>query len=533
MKKLLHIIILATCLCGCDNSLREGRVLDMAESVSTENPDSAKAILETFYPYSGLTQSQRARLGILLASAKLRQNKSFASDSLLDNSISYYSQENDSANLFLAYQLKAYQSKWRGKQDSISYYLQKAISMIGENEKSQLYSLYMKLADIYCEPSAVKNYDKAITYSQKAFSYATTDEQKAFSLHQIGACYGFIGNNDSALAYIERAIFLSQQDKEHANYTTYVLNYANTPDVEYDKAEKYLAELPESSLGKLLTLGFLNLNNRHINAARYYCAKADSLYSSKPDKYSINTYNNLRILNACVKYALNEDVSASEGVSTNDSISQVISRNEALNREIADNNLLLQKHIHESEIKSQRRIVIALSIVFIGIILFFLYDRHNKRRYINLRKELDQSRIEQIELQTIASDEDKNIDLLDIWTKRADICKDNFVRSGWMKKLQILEGNGTTYNSSYLPLSERNKIRKALFEEFTDLIIDIKAAGNGVNLDDLHLCLLSFLKLNNTTISMCMGVSENALRTRKSRLKEKLEPQMHQFIFGK
>lgn len=30
-----------------------------------------------------------------------------------------------------------------------------------------------------------------------------------------------------------------------------------------------------------------------------------------------------------------------------------------------------------------------------------------------------------------------------------------------------------------------------------------------------------------------MGASENAIRTRKSRLKEKLDPQMYQFIFDR
>ena len=129
--------------------------------------------------------------------------------------------------------------------------------------------------------------------------------------------------------------------------------------------------------------------------------------------------------------------------------------------------------------------------------------------------------------------ENKDIDLIAIWKKRADICKNNFVRTGWIKKLQMLEGNEKQSDNPFLPPAERNKLRKALFEEFTDVVIDIKAASSGVNLDDLSLCLFYLLKVNNATISMCMGVSENALRTRKSRLKEKLDSCMYQFIFGK
>ena len=117
--------------------------------------------------------------------------------------------------------------------------------------------------------------------------------------------------------------------------------------------------------------------------------------------------------------------------------------------------------------------------------------------------------------------------------EKTDICRDNFIRNGWMKKLQTLEGNDKHSNDSFLSPTEREKLRKLLFEEFTDVIIDIKTAGNGVNLDDLSLCLLCLLKVNNTTISKCMGASENAIRTRKSRLKEKLDPQMYQFIFGR
>ena len=107
--------------------------------------------------------------------------------------------------------------------------------------------------------------------------------------------------------------------------------------------------------------------------AEYFCNKADSLFNSAPDKYSINTYNNLRILHACVEYALNEKVSVDEGVTRNDSISQVISRKEALTSEISNNNLLLQKYIHKSQLRTQRKIVIILSIIFFGIILFFLW----------------------------------------------------------------------------------------------------------------------------------------------------------------
>lgn len=75
------------------------------------------------------------------------------------------------------------------------------------------------------------------------------------------------------MVYIARAIDFSQQNKGESNYTTYVLNYANTLGVNYEKAKSYLTELPENSLGRLITLGFLNLNNRHTGIAKYFATK--------------------------------------------------------------------------------------------------------------------------------------------------------------------------------------------------------------------------------------------------------------------
>lgn len=80
MRNILYIIILAVALCACNNSTQKERILDTAESMAVEHPDSAQTILETLYPYSKLTQQQRARCGILLAIVKLQQNKAFASD---------------------------------------------------------------------------------------------------------------------------------------------------------------------------------------------------------------------------------------------------------------------------------------------------------------------------------------------------------------------------------------------------------------------------------------------------------------------
>lgn len=536
MKYILHIVFILFLMSACHDMSHVDRVLDRAKDRLDEYPDSSQRLVESLYPYSRLNESQKARCGVLLAMAKLYQNKSFASDSLLDNSLAYYQQVNDSAALAEAYQLKAYQARWRGQQDSLSFYIQQAVRIVEGRQKELLYPLYIKLANVYSEPSADKDYNKAIRYTRQALTYATTEREKAFALHNLGACYGFMGENDSALFYISRAID-SMPDKGHPDYTTYVLNYVNTQNADFKKAEKYLMELPDTnSLGRLITLGYLYLNHNRIEQAGYYCDKANERYNHDSQRYSINTFNSLRILNACINHSLQKEVLASEGVVKNDSISQTVARNDARNREANENNELLQQHILRLKLKNQRIMTFLLLGIFIVAASFFWYDRHHKVRYIRLRKELDKSRIEQLRKETEISEGEENapsIDMKNIWKERAEICKVNFIRTGWMESLQLLEGKARSSSLSYLPVAERTKLRNALLEEFTDFIIDLKAAGRGINLDDIILCLLCFLRVNAPVISACMAVSDSAIRTRKSRLKNKLDSEMYQLIFSK
>lgn len=536
MKKLLFAAALAVTLCACGNTSKNDNILKKAEALLDNRPDSAQMILETLYPYSRLNDGQKARCGVLLAEARLGQDKSFASDSLLDNSMAYYENSGDTSSLLLSYRLAVHRAKWRGQQDSMSYYLERAVRFAVHGSKEQLYELYIDFAGMYSEPYAGKDYSKAIIYARKALECAATDEQKAYAFNHVGVCFSFMGMSDSASHYMEKAIGFSLKDSERRNYTGYALNYANIPGVDFKKAKEYLSAVPDTnSFGRLLTLGYLYLNNGQIDMAKRCCDRAAAVSVTR--RYSINTYNSLRTLNACVKYAMSEEVSPGGNiVSMNDSVMQITSMNKARNEEMAEGNLLQQKYINDLKARNRLYAALAISGVFLCVIVFFLYELRSKNRYIRLRKELDGSRINQIRAYEESSglgNGGGNAGIVEFWRQRVGMCKENFARTGWMRKLQSLEAQGLSAKSTFLPPLERERLRNALFEEFTDFVIDVKSAGEGVNLDDISLCLFNVLKVNNATISMCMGVSENAIRTRKSRLKEKLNPDMYQFVFGK
>lgn len=89
-------------------------VLRKAEGLVSDHPDSALTILENVSMRKGLSQEQKARCGKALALTSLRLGKSFATDSLLDESIRYYRMVGDTAALTETYQTAAFRARWRG-----------------------------------------------------------------------------------------------------------------------------------------------------------------------------------------------------------------------------------------------------------------------------------------------------------------------------------------------------------------------------------------------------------------------------------
>ena len=65
-------------------------------------------------------------------------------------------------------------------------------------------------------------------------------------------------------------------------------------------------------------------------------------------------------------------------------------------------------------------------------------------------------------------------------------------------------------------------MKKILRGCFGDFIVDLKMTGVKLNMEDIVTCLMSCLRESNATVAACLGATETAVRTRKSRLRAKL-----------
>lgn len=458
----------------------------------------------------------------------LDQGKTYLLLRGIDDAAAHYSQEGDTIHLLEMYQLASIKMLWKGQQDSAAVYLHKAADLSTSRTSPSTCDVYLDLAELYSHPLLKKDYKKAIEYSHRAYRADSLEENRSRLLHDIGIYYAFMNENDSALAYIDKAIEYTPANSPY--YPTFALNYSNLSTADFHKSIKYLDRIEGAHLGKLITKGFLYLNHGQTDSASTYLERAKERYESAPENYSINTYNSLRMLSNCVSYALTGKVYPGDGTEINDSISARIALDRKIETEIAENNASLEIELLASETRAQRAWIIVLVVILVAAVVSGLIFWRSKSKYIRLHKEFDLLRQKQI---LIEADENayENSSSFEIIVKRAEISVSRFRETGIFDLIQRGE---IAYNDSetYLSVKDRAKVRQTLLDCFADFIVDIKMDAGKLSIDDILTSLLSVMHVSNTAIAACLGVSVGAVRSRKTRLKGKLSDEMAKFIFG-
>lgn len=458
----------------------------------------------------------------------LDQGKTYLLLRGIDDAAAHYSQEGDTIHLLEMYQLASIKMLWKGQQDSAAVYLHKAADLSTSRTSPSTCDVYLDLAELYSHPLLKKDYKKSIEYSHRAYRADSLGVNRARLLHDIGIYYAFMNENDSALAYIDKAIEYTPANSPY--YPTFALNYSNLSTADFHKSIKYLDRIEGAHLGKLITKGFLYLNHGQTDSAYTYLERAKERYDSAPENYSINTYNSLRMLSNCVSYALTGKVYPGDGTEINDSISARIALDRKIETEIAENNASLEIELLASETRAQRAWIIVLVVILVAAVVSGLIFWRGKSKYIRLHKEFDLLRQKQI---LIEADENayENSGSFEIIVKRAEISVSHFRETGIFDLIQRGE---IAYNDSetYLSVKDRAKVRQTLLDCFADFIVDIKMDAGKLSMDDILTSLLSVMHVSNTAIAACLGVSVGAVRSRKTRLKGKLSDEMTKFIFG-
>lgn len=522
-KEIFAILILVVYFWGCSGrGIVEERISQARELLAT-NPAEAESILHEVSSAYVMNESQKADVTRYMSIAKLRQGKTYVMEPGLEQAIAYYKCQADTTALLTALQLAFVRERWLGEQDSAAMYLQEALGYATDSSVPDKGTLYIELSNLYAQPLLRKDYMKGLGYVKEAMVY---DHYKGRALHDSGLFYDFMGETDSAKYYMEKALEITSP--ENPDYETFALNYAANKSAGYDKINEYLGKIEGKHLGKIITLGFVSLNHNKITDAAGYFDEAWKVYNSCPEKYSVNTYNNLRLLKGCIDYARHGEVNSGDGTLTNDSIGERLSLDRKIKAERAEYNDRLRIKLLESESKRQKVWIVCLSVLMVIVMVAGCMFWRNRQSYIKMRKELEEMRLKQIVCESDAPESSSSFLYI---SERARICTDRFRKTGGM---DIIQRGETLYEDrkSFLPLKERTDVKNLLLECFADFIVDLRIDAGKMTMEDIVTCLLSLMRMNNAAIASCIGCSDGAVRTRKTRLKSRISDEMAGLIFA-
>jgi tetratricopeptide (TPR) repeat protein len=179
-------------------------------------------------------------------------------------------------------------------------------------------------------------------------------------------------------------------------------------------------------------------------------------------------------------------------------------------------------------------VVVAIALALLA--LFVILDNHRKSTYIRLQKQLQQNRVEMLALTALADDSEPLLSepdserLYALRRQRVEYCRQLFAHTEWQSRLTQIEHTPDVMLS--LTLSERNALQQVIFDTFADAMIDFKNECPSLTTSDLQLLIFTLLGCSIRTISICTSISENALRSRKTRMKNKMGEDLYKMAFG-
>ena len=200
MKNILSILTLLLAFTACSDKKAVTDVLNRAEAVMNEHPDSALNLLRTLTFDDFQKESNRARYALLHSQALDKNYIDVTSDSLISVAVDYYKDEDDVRSKFLSYYYLGRVHANGGNSLKAMLSFTKAEQLEGEMQDSlALGLLYSQLGDLYREyydfPKSLVAYEKAgVCYGEISKErhrlYAMLDQAYVFrTMGQIGECF--------------------------------------------------------------------------------------------------------------------------------------------------------------------------------------------------------------------------------------------------------------------------------------------------------------------------------------------------------
>ena len=505
-------------------------------------PDSALITLEGIEEPLKMKKADRAFYALLLTQAHEKNEITHTDDSLIQIAVDYYEDGKDVYREAQSlYYLGCVYADMNNITLSIDALLKAETTLGGKYKNDRLtYLINSNLASQY---SSQGFYDKALEVSQKAYvnSIKRNDSTDLFfPLDQIGSTFLLQNENDSAFFYYDQALEIAeiQSDSSWVAYFSSKISRAHFYQKNFNKAYQYITKAinydtdERSLLVYYCDKGDLFNEMQEQDSARYYLIK--SLKSDNINTQFLSTLTLFEIERNAGNYKKAVEYIEIHNI-LDDSIYAVKKQ-----AEIAKllNEHAIKIHVKKITFQEKKKTVYIISSCIIVLILlaftFMIVDKHRKSHIIKLQKQLMRNRTEILKtnqqkenLKTVDNISEKDI-LRKICIKNIETSGELFKKTIIYKEIHLLDRLNN--KEIHLSLKTRSDLRETIYETFPDALLSLIDLYS-LNSEDALCCILYSLNLSNCTVAACMGVAEGAIKTRKSRLKNKIDEELYTCLF--
>lgn len=206
MKKIIALVGIMTIICSCHNNVVNPNLTKIDSLIVKNLKDSALTKIKSMAEKDLKSRQDTAYYNMMKTELLFWKGINIPNDSMIDQSLLFYKETgNDKEALARVYYLKGRLMYQRGKRKEGTAYLKEAekrlddiadnslkckimINLAVNNEKAQEFELALKCAN------------SALTYAEKANSKELLND----CFVNIGSIYGYLGNLDSAFHYINK-----------------------------------------------------------------------------------------------------------------------------------------------------------------------------------------------------------------------------------------------------------------------------------------------------------------------------------------
>jgi len=527
-------IFMSVSLSSCSSPSVKNPLLLCADSLMETCPDSALSILESITCPQKMPRADRALYALLLTQARHKNYIALEDDSLIKTAVDYYGDKKKSLRAAKAhYYWGATYSEMGYTSFAVEEYLT-AIRLMPVRDEF-LAMIYDNLAECYERDEL---FDIAIGAYRQAYQILRGGSQQIYPLRGIARMCLLQNKKDSALVYYQQALdcALVEQDSSLIGALYHDLAMAYSEKKDYIQADKYVSKAimiqGQDAVNVCLSKAQIMLNLNKLDSASYF-------YSKNVDQLDI--YGKAVYYDGMYQIAKKrgEWKTATENIDAYkilyDSI-QFITDNEELNRlmdkhQLEEHKRLLSEH---TKMLIFSLITAFFLLMIICVFCFMWNDRKRKKRFIALQRELTQKRVDTMLLKEEEASESNKEDLdkkrSELTEQQIQLCISVLKTTDCYDQLEALEK--ATPKQLLAMRSLRKDIRSTISNAFVDVMVNLKERYPTLTGDDVFYCVLSLLYCSKTVMMELMDATSDALKTRKNRIKNKVDAQLFERVFG-